>query len=232
MASEIEDAITEMLHESTGVAICDSGGSCGRHWQKNQLIEDFGKLPRFSYTIYDDGHIEGTINIYHFLTERLEVNQSSNKLNDMLNLRLENESYESPVVAIQELIDCLEDGGWEKVYGENSYNRESQLSQVIQYDVIKSPDGEFYVILQIHNGCDVRGGYTNPRVFKMKCIDWEYDLLSDQYMYAGCDCTDATSDDCGYHWYDEFPEFWELRKLDGKNRYWCTKCTDWVEIWG
>jgi len=51
MASEIEDAITEMLHESTGVAICDSGGSCGRHWQKNQLIEDFGKLPRFSYTI-------------------------------------------------------------------------------------------------------------------------------------------------------------------------------------
>ena len=222
----IEEAITEMLHEPTGVAICDSGGVYGRHWQRNQQIKDFGKLSRFVYTIDDDGHIQGTINIYHFLTERLVVDKLSNELTDTLNEPV------PPGMAIEELIDYLENKEWEKVYGENSYNRESLLSQVIQYDIMESPEGDFYVILQIHNGCDVRGGYTKPRVFKMKCIDWEYDLLSDQYMYAGCDCTDATSDDCGYHWYDEFPEFWKLRKLDGKNRYWCTKCTNWVEIWG
>jgi len=222
----IEEAITEMLKEPTGIGICDSGGAYGRHWQKNQLIKDFGELPRFGYTIYDDGHIQGTINIYHFLTERLVVDKLSNELTDVLN---------EPVpmrMAIEELIDYLENKEWEKVYGENSYNRESLLSQVIQYDIMESPEGDFYVILQIHNGCDVRGGYTKPRVFALKCIDDEYDLMRDHYMNARCDCEEATSDDCGYHWYDEFPKFWELRKRDGKNEYWCTECNKWVKIWG
>ncbi len=218
----IEEAITEMLKEPTGVSICDSGGAYGRHWQRNQLIKDFGELTRFVYTIDDyDGHIYGIINIYHFLTERLEVTELSSKLTSILT-----------TMTVDTLMNRLENWRWKKIYGENSYNRNSMLSQVIQYTVMESPEGDFYVILQIHNSCDVRGGYTQPRVFALKCIDDEYDLLRDQYMNARCRCMEVTSDDCGYHWYDEFPEFWELRKLDGKNRYWCTLCTDWVEIWG
>lgn len=47
----------------------------------------------------------------------------------------------------------------------NSYNGDDMLSQTIQYlRFTKNHDG--YVILQIHGGCDVRGGYSTPRVFQ------------------------------------------------------------------
>ena len=52
----------------------------------------------------------------------------------------------------------------------NTYNHESNLSQVLQFTAIKLL-GEHYVILQIHGGCDVRGGYTDARLFK---LDNEY----------------------------------------------------------
>jgi hypothetical protein len=47
----------------------------------------------------------------------------------------------------------------------NSYNCGSVLSQTIVY-VYFCWNNEVYIILQIHGGCDVRGGYTIPRVFK------------------------------------------------------------------
>ena len=31
-----QKAIYKMLTENTGVAMCDSGGDDGRHWQRNQ----------------------------------------------------------------------------------------------------------------------------------------------------------------------------------------------------
>ena len=32
----VEQTIYGMLTESTGAALCDSGGAYGRHWQRNQ----------------------------------------------------------------------------------------------------------------------------------------------------------------------------------------------------
>lgn len=57
------------------------------------------------------------------------------------------------------------------IYGEgdpigiNTYNHEELLSQILQY-VYFEWDNEAYIILQIHGGCDVRGGYTKPRIFR------------------------------------------------------------------
>ena len=65
-------------------------------------------------------------------------------------------------------VNGLDIGGF---YGEgspvvvNTYNGEDALSQVLQY-VYFTADHEEYVVLQIHGGCDVRGGYTAPKVFK------------------------------------------------------------------
>jgi hypothetical protein len=48
----------------------------------------------------------------------------------------------------------------------NTYNGEDLLSQTIQYVYFEVPElNEAYVVLQIHGGCDVRGGYTAPKVF-------------------------------------------------------------------
>lgn len=49
----------------------------------------------------------------------------------------------------------------------NTYNGESTLSHILQGSFLKPKDGhaERYVLLQIHGGCDARGGYTDARLF-------------------------------------------------------------------
>jgi hypothetical protein len=46
----------------------------------------------------------------------------------------------------------------------NTYNGEDMLSQVIQFTYFRW-NGEYYVVLMVHGGADIRGGYTTPRVF-------------------------------------------------------------------
>ena len=49
--------------------------------------------------------------------------------------------------------------------GFSSYNGDSALSQVIQGNWLESNNGNKYLLLQIHQGCDVRGGYTDAKLF-------------------------------------------------------------------
>jgi hypothetical protein len=43
---------------------------------------------------------------------------------------------------------------------ENTYNYETDLDQVFQYFKLKLADGSEIYIIETHNGCDVRGGYS------------------------------------------------------------------------
>lgn len=54
---------------------------------------------------------------------------------------------------------------------ENTYNHESLLSQTIQY-VFFTVDKEPYVIVQVHGGADVRGGYSKPHIFAVSEDDY------------------------------------------------------------
>lgn len=48
---------------------------------------------------------------------------------------------------------------------ENTYNHEELLSQNFHYVYFEWAH-EGYIILMIHGGCDIRGGYTTPRIFR------------------------------------------------------------------
>jgi hypothetical protein len=123
------------------------------------------------------------------------------------------------------------------IYGEgepitvNSYNEENLLDQVILFTYFELRAGSgrsgnlgSYVVLQIHGGCDVRGGYSRPRVFTLTDPD---DLAIFDYRRGTIFCTGEgphapnpnqlglpahavndvrehhwTTDD-GYHWYRE-----------------------------
>jgi hypothetical protein len=61
----------------------------------------------------------------------------------------------------------------------NTYNGESELSQILQGSWIEL-DGYQYVLLQIHGGCDARGGYTNAKLFKTG-EDWTFHEYLDEY---------------------------------------------------
>jgi hypothetical protein len=91
--------------------------------------------------------------------------------------------------------------GLERGFTENSYNRESLLSQVIQYTTFKVGDQNL-VMLQIHGGADVRGGYTAPRVFEM---DDEYSLIMES---ASISCTGDAVDSDGPHRFDSNGSEW------------------------
>ena len=55
----------------------------------------------------------------------------------------------------------------------NTYNGDSDLSQILQGSYLKLNE-EDYILLQIHGGCDARGGYTNARLFKYDFDVCEY----------------------------------------------------------
>jgi len=95
----------------------------------------------------------------------------------------------------------------------NSYNEESLLDQVILFTYFELRSGRggrggrggriaSYVILQIHGGCDARGGYTRPRVF---VIDNDDELAIFDFRRATIFCSGNEahwwSTDDGHHWY-------------------------------
>jgi hypothetical protein len=101
------------------------------------------------------------------------------------------------------------------IYGEgepltvNSYNEENLLEQTIlfTYFELRSHPGRAgslgsYVVLQIHGGCDVRGGYTRPRMFRVEHDDELaiFDFRRGTIFCAGPEKHWWTTDD-GYHWY-------------------------------
>jgi hypothetical protein len=65
----------------------------------------------------------------------------------------------------------------------NTYNEECLLSQTLLFTYFEL-ENEEYVVLQIHGGCDVRGGYTMPQVFT--CSD-EQGIFD--FKRAGIGCT-------------------------------------------
>jgi hypothetical protein len=60
---------------------------------------------------------------------------------------------------------------------DNTYNGECDLTQNLQYVYLGDTYDCDIIALAIHNGADVRGGYTNYRIFRM-----DTDLFYDWYL--------------------------------------------------
>lgn len=67
----------------------------------------------------------------------------------------------------------------------NTYNGEEFVSQTLQFMCFSDGMTDF-VLLQVHGGCDVRGGYTAPKVFEINDID--YFLMYMDTVNTYCDC--------------------------------------------
>lgn len=152
-----------MLTENTGVALCDSGGAYGRHWERNQ-DRDFDQEPASTIEFYmlDDntGYVDISHNVYHWLAERVSYDPEEQARWTEFSTQ---EKYDSTgwLDIIRDYADEYYDGECHII---NTYNGEDMVSQVLQYAIL----GDLYnekILLQIHNGCDVRGGYTAPVAF-------------------------------------------------------------------
>lgn len=242
--------LAEMLIQNTGCNILDSGGAYGRSWERNRHIQDFRNLSKFTVRINPRGDFDLSYNIFHFLDASIERTKEAEQIEKGFYAFASNhEDYHWP--------ECIEEyfkqklskrkhTPWKQSYGENTYNRNSDLSQIIQYWVYENYSGDEYVWLQIHGGCDARGGYTNPRVFY---VTEEFALARNPGLFGSCNCSTADSDDSGYYWqcemrhkdkHFEYPDtngklipYWHVREneIQGEPNYeyFCERCKTIVE---
>ncbi len=209
---ETETIIKNMLTENTGIAMCDSGGSpsynkegnytgsssgYGRHYERNAGRDFDNELARV--LSFEHEEISYTQNLYHYLIEKLDYAEDMDKhLHGIAKLEdKKNDSWHDIIEAFLEDLD----GDVTGLYNEGSpiseytYNCENNLSQDVVYTLFTFEDTT-YVVLQIHNGCDARGGFTVPRVFE---ADEGWFNFSDGSIY--CEGGHNWYTDDAYHWY-------------------------------
>lgn len=212
MNMELKQTIAAMMTENTGKHMLDSGGAYGRNWQRNagMTCNDFETMPAATLEI-DLREWQGkphadmmlSVNIYHKLTSGiLELDDLCREFNAM-----PVDDWKGDLNGVSHSGEnWLSDRGFvwdDRRCGFNTYNWESNFSQVLQGNFVarESEYGEDkYVLLQIHGGADVRGGYTDAKLFKLCDHAEEYDLYRD-------DCGFSVETDDGYlslDWHGEW----------------------------
>ena len=205
-----EQIIIEMLTENTGSSLCDSGGAYGRNWSRNQG-KVFADQPAVNCTwstwrdrenpesgCFDYGtpEMSATVSLYHWMTKCLDFDPEMQKQLDEFAARedMEDESW----LGIQEqFADYLRerDGHETEPNTLNTYNDPDNwdCSQVLQYVELYLEDSHepSHLIVSVHGGCDVRGGYTAPKCFR----------LTEEY-YIALQKASVRSLSAGDHWWD------------------------------
>lgn len=177
---QVKELIYKMLTTSTGKHMLDSGGENGRHWQKNQIktIEDFEREPSAVIDVskYErEGVIEWDcypyLSLYHHLKNALTLDPLCDEFN-----ALPVEDWRGEYFGVSDSgMEWLQNNGF-KSEGDswNSYNWSSNFSQDVQGVRLKRAGeytDEYYTLLQIHQGADIRGGYTDAKLFKLESED-------------------------------------------------------------
>jgi len=220
--------IKQMFLEKTGTHYLDSGGVFGRGWQLKQAIEDDDWMEKPSIRVEIDKYGEEydfyvRKNTYQFLCEHLTYDiKMDKKFHEFCNT--EENKKEGYYQCMRKFRDYMKEENFMLYCGENTYNGDSCLDEVLQFDILTN-ESEDYIILQTHNGCDVRGGYSAPHVFSLDAEEFlcmihdlccwcpnknnpdkettvQLDLNGEKAKTVGH--VDCYSDDCGYHWYKNY----------------------------
>lgn len=175
MTKSVEQSLYEMFITNTGRAICDSGGAYGRNWERNQgrtLLDFQNDAPAtLSIEKWKDGtySFDVTISAFHRLAGLLESNIYCEEFNSK-----PVDDWRSDYYGVSdEGEQWLNDNGFtaSEYWGDgfNTYNFDGcLLSQTLQGHFLDHESGDKYLLLQVHGGCDVRGGYTDAKLFKLR----------------------------------------------------------------
>ena len=188
--TDTQKLVYAMLTENTGRHMLDSGGAYGRNWERNQAktIEDFDNEQEQTIEKSEWTDKNGktyteylrTVSVFHYLSE-LELDHVCDKFNE-LNTDCKDWEGDFGYGVSQAGADFLELVDMEsKSEPFNTCNGDSDLSQVLQGAWLEDADGDTYLLLQIHGGCDVRGGYTDAKLFKVE-YDWQIHPYLQEYI--------------------------------------------------
>ena len=255
--TEKSEKIISILKENTGRHILDSGGAYGRQWERNQDRDFYNEPPQSVEVDADEnGKIDSLnvyFNIFHFLNTYLEYDTESKKLTKQFLKFSDTDRYykESWEICIGDFCKSKKIEVSGSTY---TYNFETILSQNIIYYSFEWKDGD-YIFLQVHNGCDARGGFTAPVIFNVPdkdyfhiamndisafCTGRSEELTSDKDLFdlPSIPCgNNWRSDDGGYHWWydgcsdDKKPFFDTVVYNEEDEKIYCKECGAPVEIY-
>jgi hypothetical protein len=206
--TDAEPVLRDQLTENTGRHPMDSGGIYGRSWSENR------ENPPWERPAWDVSRDYVAHNVYDYMVHRLERDDLCVALETALYafgrsgdrdreswLRSMEDFAKATVEGQHYLTELLDIGvpreAAEMVIGyaanvpdnkphmaHNTYNLEDHtLSQDIQFVTLGGPYAE-YVLVQIHGGSDIRGGYTAPRVYRTRETILPHEL---HYRCTECD---------------------------------------------
>ena len=168
-----ERKLASMFLEGVSTNLVDSGLVYGYNYdynRENPVWEQPESQVEFS--VYADGTLDITLqlNTFKLLANQLEYDKEANKkFQKWVKKLYDADEYwrdhldEFPAVSRSDFTP-------ERWIRDNTCNGDTLLDQQFEYDYC--PDSG-YVILQIHNGCDIRWGYTNPVFFRVDfCNDF------------------------------------------------------------
>lgn len=235
---ETETVLSEMLKYNTGRSMLDSGGyptfdsegnytgssqGYGRSYERNQK-RVFADEPEVITDASEDG-LEVIIETFHFLLRNCEF---SPVLQSLFTLHSEKMDEGKDRYSYGELRETfpgfLYDLTGEDItglYGEGepfsqyTYNFDNLLSQDILYTYF-SFDGEPFALIQSHNGCDARGGFSPVYCFSLYDDGCHFLMVSDCSMVSDDGEHNWYTDD-GYHWYEDGStagrtlELWDIK---------------------
>jgi hypothetical protein len=187
--SDVTKLLYSMFVENTGSSILDSGSAYGRNHERNagKTIEYFiNKESAYidEYWIKDaktSKDLIYSVSSFKYLDgQNFELDAICKKFNKLNEAGKDNDFEDFYGT-------CLKAGQYLKTQGFtienawNTYNDSYQvLDQVLQGAYLTNEAGERYVLLQVHGGCDVRGGYTDAKMFKLDKYN-EYLTIPDVY---------------------------------------------------
>ena len=239
--------VDKALKENTGRHFLDSGGAYGHHFERNQG-RDFAAGPKAwcnwrmwvnPKTGLGEPEPSTGVSLYHWMVDNLDFDAEMQTRFDEFSATSEN-GY----LGDMEEFASLEATRFEhekepEVF--NSYNESDDfdLSQVIQYALLYIDDSyePSHVIVSVHGGCDVRGGYGTPHCFRIKG-EWfgqVRDSAAVRTLYAGdhrwyyndggwrdCDTDFAHGDICKLPCFDldslEDPTLLEFKELIARSK--------------
>ena len=187
---DVKKTIYKMLTENTGTHFLDSGGASNRNWQRNQIktIKDFQDEPEATLSfdvIGDDIYLDPTVSVFHKLSKVLDECKICKDFNAM---KVNNWDSDNYFGVSKEGENFLKSYGFTTPDNPdwNTYNWDNCFSQVVQGTNLISDNNENYVLIQIHQGADVRGGYTDAKLFIISDgIDCEhYSAYDDSCMFS------------------------------------------------
>jgi hypothetical protein len=154
----------QLARQHTGRSILDSGDFYGRHYER-----PLPKKPILVSCDKERKEFNVSISTVAFLEEHFEIDTELTKEFRLIDKNLD-EAME--VFAKRH--------GLGHVQSDNTYNHENDLSQDFQFTILSESadwcyDEEALWVISTHNGCDIRGGYSDRVVCRSSSdskLDW------------------------------------------------------------